>query len=61
GSGLLVRPLSAFSLTKALHRILEEPAFRRSAKLAADSSVLVEDPVAVCHRVLREKQLNTRV
>jgi len=52
GSGELIRPLTADSLTATVRRVLSTPSYRQAARRAGDSGVDVADPVAVCRAAL---------
>ncbi|MHA7663623.1 glycosyltransferase [Mycolicibacterium sp. HS_4_1] len=53
GSGELIRPLTADSLTAAVGRVLSAPPYRDAARRAGNSGAGVADPVAVCRAALR--------
>jgi UDP:flavonoid glycosyltransferase YjiC (YdhE family) len=52
GSGRLVRPLTAGSLTAAVDDVLSSPRYRERARRAGESIADVADPVRVCHDAL---------
>ncbi|CAM5715106.1 glycosyltransferase [Mycolicibacterium aubagnense] len=52
GSGELIRPLTADSLTAAVGRVLSAPSYRDAARRAGTSGADVADPVVVCHAAL---------
>jgi UDP:flavonoid glycosyltransferase YjiC (YdhE family) len=52
GSGRLVRPLTAGSLTAAVDDVLSSPGYRERARRAGESIAGVADPVRVCHDAL---------
>lgn len=52
GSGRLVRPLTAGSLTAAVDDVLSSPGYRERARRAGESIADVADPVRVCHDAL---------
>jgi UDP:flavonoid glycosyltransferase YjiC (YdhE family) len=52
GSGLLVRPLTADALVRAVGEVLSSPRYREAARQAAASVAEVADPVEVCHQAL---------
>ena len=52
GSGRLVRPLTAGSLTAAVDDVLSSPGYRERARQAGESIADVADPVRVCHDAL---------
>nr|WP_296770315.1 nucleotide disphospho-sugar-binding domain-containing protein [Rhodococcus sp. (in: high G+C Gram-positive bacteria)] len=52
GSAVLVRPPSPKAIGDAVIRVLSNPSFAQAAAAAAAGGSNVEDPVAVCHRVL---------
>ncbi|BBX87764.1 glycosyltransferase [Mycolicibacterium aubagnense] len=53
GSGELIRPLTADSLTAAVGRVLSAHSYRDAARRAGNSGAGVADPVAVCRAALR--------
>ncbi len=53
GSGELIRPPTAESLTATVGRVLATPSYREAARRAGDSGADVADPVAVCRAALR--------
>ncbi|MUL80072.1 glycosyltransferase [Mycolicibacterium sp. CBMA 226] len=52
GSGELIRPLTAASLTATVGRVLSTPSYREAARRAGASRAGVADPVAVCRAAL---------
>lgn len=52
GSGRLVRPLTAGSLTAAVDDVVSSPRYRDRAREAGESIADVADPVRVCHDAL---------
>ncbi|MEV5648981.1 glycosyl transferase [Nocardia sp. NPDC052254] len=58
GSSLLVRPFTTESLRSAVATVLGTESFRAAAGAAAATASDVEDPVAVCHRVLDRVRAN---
>ena len=52
GSGRLVRPLTAGSLTAAVDDVLSSPGYRERAGRAGEGIADVADPVRVCHDAL---------
>jgi len=52
GSGRLLRPLTAGSLTAAVDDVLSSPRYRERAREAGESIADVADPVRVCHDAL---------
>lgn len=52
GSGRLVRPLTAGSLTAAVDDVLSSPGYRERARQAGEGIADVADPVRVCHDAL---------
>ncbi len=55
GSAVLVRPLTAESLAKAVREVLSSPSYREAARRAGESLAGVEDPVRVCHEAVGSK------
>jgi UDP:flavonoid glycosyltransferase YjiC (YdhE family) len=53
GSGLLVRPLTAETLSAAVGEVLASPDFRAAAHRASTDTSGIADPVRVCHEALR--------
>lgn len=56
GSGRLVRPLTAGSLTAAVDDVLSSPSYRERARQAGESIAGVDDPVRVCHDALAQSR-----
>jgi UDP:flavonoid glycosyltransferase YjiC (YdhE family) len=52
GSGELIRPLTAESLTATVGRVLSTPSYREAARCAGAGGTGVADPVAVCRAAL---------
>ncbi|MUM35829.1 nucleotide disphospho-sugar-binding domain-containing protein [Mycolicibacterium sp. CBMA 361] len=52
GSGELIRPVTAESLTAAVDQVLSTPGYRAAAQRAGRSGADVADPVAVCRAAL---------
>lgn len=52
GSGQLVRPLTAATLTAAVDEVLSSPSYREAARQAAGGRTEVADPVQVCQQAL---------
>jgi UDP:flavonoid glycosyltransferase YjiC (YdhE family) len=52
GSAVLVRPLTAQTLTAAVDQVLASPGFREAARRAAAAVGGIADPVRVCHEAL---------
>ncbi|MDJ0391788.1 glycosyl transferase [Rhodococcus sp. G-MC3] len=52
GSAVLVRPPSSKSIGDAVMKVLSDPAYAKAAAAASASGSNVEDPVAICRRVL---------
>jgi UDP:flavonoid glycosyltransferase YjiC (YdhE family) len=52
GSGRLVRPVTAGSLTAAVDDVLSSPGYRERARQAGETIADVADPVRVCHDAL---------
>ncbi len=57
GSALIVRPPSADAIGDAVQRVLGDSTFERAAGEAAAGAGDVEDPVAVCRRVLGRSEI----